>query len=311
MSLWRLVRPALSGLISVLVGVALVPIAILLVQLWRTTAPFNPMQRPNATEFKQPVQGPSALEIVLSSPDNVEVNPGSENDFHLAIDATESLPPRSIVVVSGLPHGASFSEGRPYGAAGWRLRPDEIGDLRLRLPSAPSGASNLRIELVAADGTVLAQSETRLTIATVLAEEKTWMTLWGNPFDKIALSDLVEPIPPIPQHKPAIAARTEPPVRVRTVKVVTIEPAKPSRPHDGAYALGEPAAAAGEWVEIVRAVDMHAKAQQSSETVKIVDKGLKMRVTGRNKNWVQVSDPATAATGWIYSRFLKPTAPPQ
>ena len=109
MSLWRLVRPALSGLISVLVGVALVPIAILLVQLWRTTAPFNPMQRPNATEFKQPVQGPSALEIVLSSPDNVEVNPGSENDFHLAIDATESLPPRSIVVVSGLPHGASFS----------------------------------------------------------------------------------------------------------------------------------------------------------------------------------------------------------
>jgi SH3-like domain-containing protein len=42
----------------------------------------------------------------------------------------------------------------------------------------------------------------------------------------------------------------------------------------------------------------------------IVDRGLKMRVTGRNKNWVQVSDPATAATGWIYSRFLKPTAPP-
>jgi hypothetical protein len=149
-----------------------------------------------------------------------------------------------------------------------------------------------------------------LTNATELAEEKTWMTLWGNPFDKIALSDLVEPIPPIPQRKPAIAAKTEPPVRVRTVKVVTIEPPKPSRPHDGAYALGEPTEAAGEWVEIVRAVDMHARAQQSSETVKIVDKGLKMRVTGRNKNWVQVSDPATAATGWIYSRFLKPIAPP-
>ena len=95
------------------------------------------MQMSGATEFKQPAQGTSALEIVLSSPDNVEVNPGSENDFHLAINATDALPPRSIVAGSGLPHGASFSEGRPYGAAGWSLRPDEIGDLRLRLTSAP------------------------------------------------------------------------------------------------------------------------------------------------------------------------------
>jgi hypothetical protein len=251
------------------------------------------------------------MEIVLSSPNKVQVKAGNEIEFHLAIDATDALPPRSIVAVSDLPHGASFSEGRPYGAAGWSLRPDEIGDLRLRLPSAPSGASNLRIELVAADGTVLAQSETRLTIATELAEAKTWMTLWGNPLDKIALSDLVEPIPPIPQRKPAIAAKTEPPVRVRTVKAVTIEPPKPSRPHDGAYALGESAEAAGEWVEIVRAVDMHARAEQSSETVKVVEKGLKMRVIGRDKHWVQVSDPATSSNGWIYSRFLTPTEPPE
>ena len=44
---------------------------------------------------------------------------------------------------------------------------------------------------------------------------------------------------------------------------------------------------------------------------KVVEKGLKMRVTGRDKNWVQVSDPATSSNGWIYSRFLKPTEPPE
>jgi hypothetical protein len=49
---------------------------------------------------------------------------------------------------------------------------------------------------------------------------------------------------------------------------------------------------------------MHARAEQSSETVKIVEKGLKMRVTGRDKNWVQVSDPASSLSGWIYSPFL-------
>jgi SH3-like domain-containing protein len=74
--------------------------------------------------------------------------------------------------------------------------------------------------------------------------------------------------------------------------------------------LGEAAEAVAEWAEIVTPVDMHARPQQSSETVKVAEKGLKLRVTARDKNWVQVSDPATSANGWIYSRFLKPTAPP-
>ena len=68
--------------------------------------------------------------------------------------------------------------------------------------------------------------------------------------------------------------------------------------------------AAAEWVEIIRPVDMHARPEQSSETVKVVEKGLKFRVAARDKNWVQVIDPDTSANGWIYSRFLKPTIPP-
>jgi hypothetical protein len=118
----------------------------------------------------------------------------------------------------------------------------------------------------------------------------------------------VEALPPPPQRKPAPSAKTELSVKVTTVKVVTIKP--PARPHDGAFALGEAAGAPAEWVEIVRPVDMHARPQQSSETVKVVENGLKLRVTARDKDWVQVSDPATSANGWIYSRFLKPTEPP-
>jgi Bacterial SH3 domain len=308
---------ALKGLLSILVGVALVPSAILLVQLWQTTiqggweektAANKPMVMASATGFEQSVQDPSDLEIVLSSPDTIQVNAAGETDFHLAIDATDALPSRSIVAVSGLPHGASFSEGRPYGTSGWSLRPDEIGDLQLRLPGKPSSASTLHIELLAADGAVLAQSETRLTIATALAEPKTWMTLQGNPFDQTAASSFVEPTPPMPSRKPTLK---KPSVDVRTVKVVTIKPPKLRRPYDGAYALGEAAEAPAQWVEIVRAVNMHARAEQSSETVKVVEKGLKMRVTGRDKNWVQVSDPATSSNGWIYSPFLKPTEPPE
>jgi uncharacterized protein YgiM (DUF1202 family) len=98
---------------------------------------------------------------------------------------------------------------------------------------------------------------------------------------------------------------------VRTVKVVTIAPPPPTSPHDGAYALGSPAdKASAEWMVTKTAVDMHAKAQQSSETVRVAEGGVKMRVTARDKNWIQVTDPATSTTGWIYNRFLQPTDPP-
>jgi hypothetical protein len=171
----------------------------------------------------------------------------------------------------------------------------------------------MRIELLAADGAVLAQSETRLNVAADPAEAETVSAVESNPFEQIGRAEApkpVEALPPPPQPKPAPSAKTEPSVKVATVKVVTIKPAGPTRPHDGAFALGEAAEAPAEWVEIVRPVDMHARPQQSSETVKVAEKGLKLRVAERDKNWVQVSDPATSANGWIYSRFLRPTEPP-
>ena len=319
--------PALpiKGLISALIGVALVPTAILFVLLWQGTmrpradgalppaGGLSAASTPSSTGLVQPVQDSTAPEIALSSPDRIEAKAGEEIDFPIAIDATEKLPSRCVIAVSAMPDGASFSEGRPYGATGWSLRPDEIGELRFRLPEARSGASDMRIELLAADGAVLAQSETRLNVAAGPAEAETVSAVESNPFEQIAGAEApkpVEALPPPPQPKPAPSAKTEPSVKVATVKIMTIKPPGPTRPHDRAFALGEAAEAPAEWVEIVRPVDMHARPQQSSETVKVAEKGLKLRVAERDKNWVQVSDPATSANGWIYSRFLRPTEPP-
>jgi hypothetical protein len=319
--------PALpiKGLISALVGIALVPTAILSFLLWQGTLRpradgamlpadgLSAASTPSSTRLAQPVQGSTAPEIALSSPDRIEVKAGDEIDFPIAIDATEALPSRSVIAVSAMPDGASFSEGRPYGATGWSLRPDEIGELRLRLPEARRGASDMRIELLAADGAVLAQSETRLTIAADPTEAEMVSGVESGPFEQIARAEApksVEALPPPPQRKPAPSPNAEPSVKVVTVKVVTIKPAASPRPHDGAFALGDAALAPAEWVEIVRPVDMHARPQRSSETVKVAEKGLKLRVAARNKDWVQVTDPVTSANGWIYSRFLKPTEPP-
>jgi hypothetical protein len=133
----------------------------------------------------------------------------------------------------------------------------------------------------------------------------------SNPFEMTARTAQSEGAVPLPQRKPTLSAGTAP--MVRTVKVVTIAPPQPTRPHDGAYALGSPAdapQASAEWLETKTAVDMHAKAQQSSETVKVAEGGIKVRVTARDKDWVQVTDPKSSTTGWIYNRFLKPAEPP-
>jgi hypothetical protein len=157
-------------------------------------------------------------------------------------------------------------------------------------------------------GPALTPSETTLTTAPSPAEPEIADVADSNPFvdaERTERPDMAAAVP-LPRRKPTASARAEP--TVRTVKVVTIEAPPPSRPHDGAYALGSPADA--EWMETKAAVDMHAKAEQSSETVKVADKGVKLRVTARDKNWVRVSDPASAATGWIYNRFLQPAEPP-
>ena len=47
-----------------------------------------------------------------------------------------------------------MSSGRPYDETEWNLKPDEIGDLHLVLPSNASGEAKLIIQLVATDGAI-------------------------------------------------------------------------------------------------------------------------------------------------------------
>lgn len=317
---WGLTR---NTWISALVVLALIPLAMLFIRLWHDMAAPHPAKGvppvaessasspPSTAGSAQPEQRPSTLEVALSSPERIEAKAGDVVEFPIAIDATEALPARSIVAVTALPEGASFSEGRPYGVTGWSLRPDEIGDLQLRLP-ARGGATDMRLELVAGDGTVLAQSETRLSIAPSPAETVPVAAIASNPFDQVAAAEVTGSVassPPTPKRKPVASAEAAPAVKVNTVKVVTIPAPNPARPHDGGYGLGpatEETQAPAEWMVTKAPVDMHAKAGQSSETVKVADKGLRVRVVARDKNWVQVTDPKTSTTGWIYNRFLTP-----
>ena len=104
----------------------------------------------------------SAVPPVLSSPATLEATAGGDITFPIALDGTDGVPARSIIAIRGLPQGSKLSSGRPYDETEWNLKPDEIGDLHLILPSNASGETKLIIQLVASDGAIIADAATIL-----------------------------------------------------------------------------------------------------------------------------------------------------
>jgi hypothetical protein len=262
--------PPITVLISALVVIALVPSAILFVQLWQDMRTL-------------PVTGLRTAETARPA----------------GLDYPKKVSARFDV---------EARDGAPGSAGGWSFASEDTGALPLSVPE-PTSLMNITAAPDVGDGPVPAQPTLQPSMAPSPAgTEMAYATGSKSSGENEGAAQSQAPAP-LPQRKPTASAGTAP--TVRTVKVVTIAPPPPTRPHDGAYALGSPAdEASAEWMVTKTAVDMHAKAQQSSETVRVAEGGVKMRVTARDKNWIQVTDPATSTTGWIYNRFLQQTDPP-
>jgi hypothetical protein len=133
---------------------------------------------------KRSIELPAVVALSLASV--VAGEAGNEAQFPIALDSDERLPLRSIITIRGLPEGATFSAGRPYGETEWSLKPDEIGDLTLTLPLTASGEHSVSVDLVSADGAVIASGTTRLDIA---PDPKTALIL--RPDDKARIEELI------------------------------------------------------------------------------------------------------------------------
>ena len=83
-------------------------------------------------------------EIALTAPGRLEAMTGDELAFDITIDSDDALPARSVIAIRAMPEGATFSQGRPYGATEWNLRPDEIGDLTSGCRNRPAAAPTSR-----------------------------------------------------------------------------------------------------------------------------------------------------------------------
>jgi hypothetical protein len=47
-----------------------------------------------------------------------------------------------------------------------------------------------------------------------------------------------------------------------------------------------------------------------ADTINVAEPGKRYQATGRQGNWVQVTDPATSETGWVYARFVAASEAP-
>jgi hypothetical protein len=393
--------------LAALVVVSLIPAALLLMLLWQggialpkpggaataaidveAPAPAPAPQQASAVASVMDMVRPEP-DIALTAPLKLVAKAGEEIAFDVALDTDEVLPSRSLIAIRTLPDGASFSQGRPYGQSEWSLRPDEIGDLRLRVPKSATGSSDIHVDLVAADGTILASAVTRLDIA---PDPKQTLILRADESDRIddliahgqkmidvgyfagarayfkraaeagsgeaalmvgatydqafinkigaqggikadpkeaavwfdrakqlgimdgeaRLSELRggagsgSPVAPPPPASPSALPQPKVSAPAETAAV-------PNAPIDQVVVIGpEDSVPSGkeEWVALSSYANVRSAPSSNAETIKIAEKGTKLRVASRRGNWVQVTDPSTSETGWVYSRYVEETPSP-
>jgi len=401
-------QPARSSNRALLVAsmiVSLIPTAIILGLLWQgairlpgddTTifredkAPLVGTEQASLASSAPQAETEARPEIALTTEPRIEAKAGEDVPFSIAIDSVDMLPARSIIAIREIPPGATLSQGRPYGSSEWSLTPDEIGDLRLHLPKGVTSGTDMRIELMGADGTILASATTRLEIA---QDPRAALVLRSDESDRI--DDLIKHGQKMVEVGYLAGARAYfrraveagsgeaalllgacyDPAFIEKIGAQGIEPdlkeartwyerakqlgvadadaklaqladqwpdhrnplqeaqegaappvAEEAGATGGAEASAEPAAPSGqpvpvvpadpassgkeEWVELSGYVNVRKSPAQTAETLRIAQKGEKLRVDDRKGNWAQVTDPATNETGWVYSRFIETAQTP-
>ena len=236
---------------------------------------------------------------VLTTPPILEAAAGDEVPFPIALDGTDGVPARSIIAISGLPRGANFSDGRPYGDTEWNLRSDQIGDLRLVLPDSANGESKLAIKLIAPDGAVVAHSDTTLEVAPAPTEQA------AAPASADATLAAIQEDVGVEDRITPEQAATAPTQHVATAPAEESAEPQSDNANQTASTQTEVKESATNTVRPSADVNLRDGPSRSSRIVGVVAKGAKLSLTERKRGWLHVTDPANSTDGWIYSGYVE------
>ena len=307
------------ALIAALVLLALVPnltvaAFVWLPALWTPEAKVEEPVRADATGAPDTRAKETAkLEPALTVPSILEANAGEDVVMPIALDGTDGVPFRSAIAISGLPAGATLSGGRPYGATGWNLKPDEIGDLHLVLPDAAKGETRLAIRLVDSAGEIVAAAETTLRVAakpepappapppnngpnpvsTEAQEEQAPQVaaIDGKPDGAQALNTVDED--PTPSAANDRGERSAPSKNADPAKLAPSDGGQTEKDGDG-----------GNSVQPSTSVNLREGPTSSAAVISVIAKDAKLKVLEQRRRWVKVINPQTSESGWIYAPNL-------
>jgi hypothetical protein len=113
--------------------------------------------------------GQSSRPVTIKVPPVVVAEAAGQVPFPIQIEPADSVPRNSFVRLRGLPPMAALSEGYVIGAGSWAVPISALPDLKISLPVAATGRSEIIILLVAVDGAVLVETKTALTVAQAAA----------------------------------------------------------------------------------------------------------------------------------------------
>jgi len=275
------------------------------VAVWLGVTPLSDMSQ------QSPVPSP-----VLTAPAFLEATVGESIFLPIALDGTDGVPANSSIIITGLPQGSTLSNGRPLGDTGWKLERDEIGDLQLVVPNSASGQAKLKIQLIASDATLVADAEILLQVATAPqgslprnAEDTDNVPLVPVNHGLAHESPEVRPDPGVREVKPSAAAEVKPSAAPevkpsaaameREQEPVQSEPRTVQSQHR-VTAKRTAANVGTNEVKTSVFVNLRQAPSPSAKVIRVVAKGTKLPVVARKGRWVQVTDPANSAKGWIY-----------
>jgi len=311
------------ALIAALVLLALVPNLTVAAFVWVPDMWADPPEAKVETPVREatvapPVTRPketAKLAPALTVPSILEANAGQDVVLPIALDGTDGVPFRSAIAISGLPAGATLSGGRPYGATGWNLKPDEIGDLHLVLPDTAKGETRLAIQLVDSAGEIVATAETTLRVATKpepappapppnndpnpvsteAQEEQTpqdvAMNTDGKPDGAQALNAVDKD--PVPSAANDGLERSAPSRNADPAKLAPSDDGQTEK--DGAGANS---------VQPSTSVNLREGPTSSAAVISVIAKDTKLKVLEQRRRWVKVINPESSESGWIYAPNL-------
>ena len=289
-------------LTAVLIVAALLPnLTLALFWLGLIDPPWSEGTAPPSQEIALPIAKPAtrlaALPPVLTAPNILDVAQGETVIFPIALDGTDGVPDRSFIVIKGLPPGSTLSDGYATGETEWKLKPDQIGDLRLAVAEAANGESTLLVQLVAPDTSVVATASTTLrTRSAPSTESGPYEVTQAAQVMDIEATDAEAGL----EEKSELldtASVDAAPVDTASVDTSSIEtmPLPDRRP---------PPPGDENWIRPTAWVNLRESPSSTAGVVSIVAKGVKLQIIGRKRGWVQVKHPGTSQSGWIYAGNL-------